>query len=291
MQQVEAGVLSVAYEEYGDRGGAPVVMLHGFPYDVRAFDEVGPLVAEAGAWVVVPYLRGYGETRFLDGGTRRSGEQAVLADDLRALLDALAIDRAVLAGFDWGGRAACIAAALWPDRVSGLVTQNGYNVQEIAVSGRPARPEVEQRHWYQYYLHGERGRAGLEAYRREFCRLLWETWSPTWAFDDATFERTAGSFENPDFVEVVVHSYRHRFGLVDGDPRVAGIEATVADQPGIGVPTIHLDGLEDGVAAGRGAAPDGRFTGRYEYRAVAGAGHNAPQEAPREFAEAVLALM
>jgi pimeloyl-ACP methyl ester carboxylesterase len=207
---VKAGVLDVAYEEAGRAQGTPVVLLHGFPYDVHAYDEVAPLLAARGCRVIVPYLRGYGPTRFLSPGTPRSGQQAALGHDLQALLDALSIPSAVLGGYDWGGRAACVVAALWPERARGLVSCGGYNIQDIAASATPRPPDEEHRYWYQYYFHGERGRAGLTKYRRELCKLLWQLWSPSWKFDDATFERTAASFDNPDFVDVVIQSYRHR---------------------------------------------------------------------------------
>jgi pimeloyl-ACP methyl ester carboxylesterase len=264
------------------------VLLHGFPYDVHAYDAVVPRLAARGMRVIVPYLRGYGPTRFLSGATPRSGQQAALGADLLALLDALAIGQALVAGYDWGGRAACIVAALWPQRVRGLVSVNGYNVQDIARSATPATPDKEHRLWYQYYLHGERGRAGLAAHRREFARLLWRLWSPRWAFGDADFERTAAAFDNPDFVDVVVHSYRHRFGLVDGDPAVEDIERRLAAQPPITVPAITLDGDADGVTPD-GTPPAGRFTGRHEHRRIdGGIGHDLPQEAPQAFAQAVL---
>ncbi|MFC0386203.1 alpha/beta fold hydrolase [Muricoccus vinaceus] len=285
----EAGVLRVAYEESGDPGGWPAVLLHGFPYDGRAYDAVAPVLAAEGARVIVPWLRGYGETRFLSPDTLRSGEQAALGRDLLHLLDALGIGRAVLAGYDWGGRAACIASALWPERVAGLVSQNGYNIQDIARSGEPLPPEDELRLWYQYYFHNERGRAGLARDRRGLCRLLWRLWSPEWGFDEATFERTAASFDNPDFVEVVIHSYRHRFGLVTGDPSLEGIEARLAAHPAIPVPAVTLDGGADGVLAGGGTAGHARrFAGPHEHRVVPGGGHNLPQEKPEAFAAAVL---
>jgi len=288
VKQVDAGVLRVAYEEHGGPEGWPAVLLHGFPYDVHAYDVVAPRLAGSGMRVIVPYLRGYGPTRFLSGATPRSGQQAALGADLLALLDALAIDQALVAGYDWGGRAACIVAALWPRRVRGLVSVNGYNVQDIARSAAPATPDKEYRLWYQYYLHGERGRAGLAAHRREFARLLWRLWSPRWDFGDTDFDRTAPAFENPDFVDVVVHSYRHRFGLVDGDPAVEDIERRLAAQPPITVPAITLDGDADGVTPD-GTPPAGRFTGRHEHRRVdGGIGHDLPQEAPQAFAQAVL---
>lgn len=288
-KEIDAGALRVAYEEHGPSSGAPVVLLHGFPYDVRAYDEVAPPLAAAGCRVIVPYLRGYGPTRFLSDDTMRSGQQAALAHDLLSLLDALVIPNAVLAGYDWGGRAACIVATLWPDRARGLVTGNGYNVHDIPGSVRPAAPEDEHRMWYQYYFHGERGRAGLEQNRRELCRLLWRLWSPNWDFDDATYECTATSFDNPDFVAVVVHSYRHRFGLVPGDAGLEEIEQRLTAQPAVPVPTIALDGEGDGVVRAGGARSHARhFSGNYERRAIPLVGHNLPQEAPREFTQAVL---
>ena len=284
----DAGALRVAWQEHGDPAGRPVVLLHGFPYDVHAYDGVAPLLAAQGLRVIVPWLRGYGPTRFLSDDTPRSGQQAALGADLLALLDALSIEQALVAGYDWGGRAACIAAALWPGRVRGLVSVNGYNLQDIARSGTPAAPDAEYRFWYQYYFHGERGRAGLAAHRRAFCRLLWRLWSPGWAFSDADFDRSAAAFDNPDFVDVVIHSYRHRFALVDGDPACEHIERRLATQPAIAVPAITLDGDADGVSPG-GAPQAGRFTGRHEHRVVGGGiGHNLPQEAPQAFAQAVL---
>ncbi len=292
MKFVETATLQIAYEEAGPPDGPPVVLLHGFPYDIRAFDAVAPVLAQAGCRVVVPFLRGFGPTRFLSDATPRSGEQAALGADLLGLLDALALEPAVLAGYDWGGRAACIVAALWPERARGLVSCEGYNIQDIAASAKPAAPEQEHRYWYQYYLHGERGRAGLAADRRAFCRLLWQLWSPGWMFDDKTFERTAASFDNPDFVDVVMHSYRHRFGLAPGDPALAGIEQRLAQRPAIAVPTVVLHGGDDGV--GPAAQSEGQarhFTGPYTRQVVPGVGHNVPQEAPGSFALAVLGLL
>jgi len=284
VKTVRAGVLEVAYEEHGS--GAPVVLLHGFPYDVHAFDEVWPLLG--GARVIIPYLRGYGPTRFLSQSTPRSGQQAALAADLLALLDALNIPEAVLAGFDWGGRAACIVAALHPERCLGLVTVNGYNVHDLAASGQPSSPENEYRYWYQWYFHGERGRAGLTQNRRALCRLLWQLWSPNWLFDEDTFERTAASFDNPDFVEVVIHSYRARYRLAAGDPAYESIERRLARKPPITVPTISLDGTADGVMPSGGTEGHRpQFTGPYQHRKIALAGHNVPQESPAEFAAAV----
>lgn len=291
LKQIEAGALSVAYQEHGSPAGTPVVLLHGFPYDVHAYDEVTPLLVQRRCRVITPYLRGYGPTRFLSGDTPRSGQQAALAHDLLALMDALTIRDAVLAGYDWGGRAACIVAALWPGRARGLVTVNGYNVHDIPGSAQPQPPEDEHRMWYQYYFHGERGRVGLEQNRRELCSLLWRLWSPNWRFDDATFERTAASFDNPDFVAVVIHSYRHRFGLAPGDPTLEDTERKLTAQPPIAVPTIALDGSSDGVVRAGGAKDHARFfKAAYEHRMVPGVGHNLPQEAPQEFAQAVLAV-
>ncbi len=290
--QVRAGVLDIACEEGGPADGSPVILLHGFPYDPRAFDEVVPRLLAQGCRVLVPYLRGFGATRFLSAETLRSGQQAALAHDVIALMDALGIARAVLAGYDWGGRAACVAAALWPQRVLGLVTVGGYNIQDIARADVPLPPAFEHPLWYQYYFHAERGRAGLEKYRRDLCRLLWRQWSPDWPFDDATFERSAASFDNPDFVAVVVHSYRHRFGLVPGDPRYDASEALLAASPVITAPTVTLHGATDGVMPAAGSARHGRyFTGKYQRRELPKVGHNLPQEAPAAFADAVITLL
>ena len=292
LKQVDAGVLRIAYAEYGPASGVPVYLMHGFPYDIHAYAEVGPLLADAGCRVIVPYLRGFGPTRFLRADTPRSGEQAALGADLLALMDALPVPRAVLAGYDWGGRAACVVAALWPKRCAGLLSFNSYNIQDIARAMAPDKPENEHSLWYQYYFHSERGRAGLAKDRRSFIRLLWRLWSPTWGFDDATFERSAPAFDNPDFVEVVIHSYRHRFALVAGDPAYAAIEHALAGQPPITVPCFTFDGADDGVRPPADAAAQGhRFTGARSHRVVPGVGHNMPQEVPRVFADAVLTLV
>ena len=292
MMKIAAGVLEVAYREAGPVDGTPVILLHGFPYDVHAYEAVAERLGAAGRRCIVPYLRGYGPTRFLSKDTPRSGQQAALAADLLALMDALEIESAVLAGYDWGGRAACIVAALWPERVRGLVSSgSGYNIQDIPNAAKPLAPEQEYRFWYQYYFHSERGRAGLTANRRELCRLLWRLWSPSWVFDDFTFERSAASFDNPDFVEVVIHSYRHRFGGIPGDPSLDAIEARLAAQPQISVPSIVLQGADDGVDPPEDVDNDApHFTGAYERRIFPGAGHNLPQEAPAAYAEAVLAV-
>jgi pimeloyl-ACP methyl ester carboxylesterase len=292
LKQIQAGALNVAYEDTGDLTGAVVILLHGFPYDLHAYDEVAPILEAVGCRVVTPYLRGYGPTRFLSQATPRSGQQAVLAHDLLALMDALRLRRAVLAGYDWGGRAACIVSALWPERVQGLVTCAGYNVHDIPGARKPAAPEDEHRYWYQYYFHGERGRAGLEQNRYALGRLLWRLWSPNWAFDEATYARTAASFDNPDFVDVVIHSYRHRYGLVPGDPAVEETEQRLTAQPAIEVPAICLDGAADGVRSPAGSAGHERhFGSRYERRIIPRVGHNIPQEAPEAFAKAVLDLV
>lgn len=284
---VTAGILEVAYLEYGPADGWPCIMGHGFPYDVHAYAEAAPLLAQAGARVLVPWLRGYGPTRFLSADSLRSGEQAALGADLLAFMDSLTIERAVLGGYDWGGRAACIVAALHPERAEGLVSGNSYNVQNIARAMEPASPPEEAALWYQYYFHSERGRHGLERNRRGFARQLWSMWSPKWAFDQVTFDRTATSFDNPDFVEVVIHSYRHRFGLVAGDPAYADIERRLAAQPPIRVPSIAIDGDCDGVVPGT-AHHARMFEGRFERRVFRDAGHNLPQERPAEWARAVL---
>jgi pimeloyl-ACP methyl ester carboxylesterase len=289
VKTINAGVLSIAYMEYGPASGWPCILGHGFPYDVHAYAEAAPLLAEAGARVIVPYLRGYGPTRFLSAGTPRSGEQAALGVDLLEFMDALHIERAVLGGFDWGGRAACIVAALLPMRVVALVSGNSYNIQNIAQAMEPATPAEEATFWYQYYFHSERGERGLTKDRRGIARLLWRMWSPNWAFDDATFERTASAFDNPDFVAVVIHSYRHRYGLAPGagDPRYDEIEMALAAQSPIAVPAITIDGDADGVNPGT-ANQARKFTGRHEHRIFKGAGHNLPQERPEEWARAVI---
>ena len=290
MKTVTTDVLEIAFEQWGPDDGAPVVLLHGFPYDVRAFDEVAPILADAGHRVIAPYLRGFGPTRFLADDTPRSGQQAAIGADLIELLDALDIDRAVLAGFDWGGRAACIVAALRPERVTGLVTVDGYSVQHIASADEPAPPAWEATYWYQYYFHGERGRLGLERNRDELCELLWRNWSPTWNFTPETFAASAPSLHNPDFVDVVIHSYRHRFGLVEGDPRYDALEAALAEAPPIIVPTIVLETGADGVLGGPVDDDRDYFVGPYGQERLDDVGHNVPQQAPREFARAILDL-
>lgn len=269
-----------------------MLLLHGFPYDPRCFDEVIPILTARGFRTIVPWLRGYGGTRFLSETAMRSGQQAAMAHDVLELMDALDLRQALLAGFDWGGRAACIVSALWPQRVRGLVTCCGYQIQDIAGATQPADPEQERRFWYQYYFHTERGRAGLAANGIGLCRFLWRLWSPTWAFDDDTFLRSAASFENPDFVDVVIYSYRHRLGNAPGDPHYETTEARLAELPTIGVATIALHGAVDGVMpAPLSEAHDRHFTGRYERRLINDVGHNVPQEAPEAFAQAIMDLV
>ncbi len=287
VHRVNAGVLEVAYLEYGAPDGWPCIMGHGFPYDAHAYAEVAPMLAETGARVVVPWLRGYGRTRFLSADTPRSGEQAALGADMLALMDALEFERAVLGGYDWGGRAACIVAALWPERVTALVSGNSYNIQNIARSWEPAAPEHEAAYWYQWYFGTERGRRGLAANRRELTELLWRMWSPEWSFDDATFARSAEAFDNPDFVDVVIHSYRHRYGLVPGDPSVAHLETRLTARPPITVPAVTVDGAADGVS-GTTQHHARHFTGPHRHHIWPGAGHNLPQERPRDWADLVI---
>jgi pimeloyl-ACP methyl ester carboxylesterase len=292
LHQVEAGMLNIAYYEAGPADGPVVMLMHGFPYDIHSYVDVAPMLAAQGCRVIVPYLRGYGPTRFLDKMDPRSGEQAAIGADMMELMDKLNIHRAVFAGYDWGGRAACVVAALWPERCIGLVSVNGYLIQDIARAMVPMRPEREVPLWYQYYFQLERGRAGLAANRREIAKLLWKQWSPNWHFDDACFERTAMAHDNPDYVDVVIHSYRHRFGLADGAPQYAGMRRGLATQPPITVPTITLDGADDGVTpATDGTASASKFTGRRVHRVVPRAGHNLPQEAPEAFATAVMELV
>jgi pimeloyl-ACP methyl ester carboxylesterase len=288
LKRVRTPTLEIAFEESGTPDAPPVVLLHGFPYDVRAYDAVAARLAGS-CRVLVPYLRGYGPTRFLSADTLRSGQQAALGADLLAFLDALRIERALVGGYDWGGRAACIVAALWPERVTGLVSVNGYNIQAIARSGEPHDPEAEHRSWYQFYFHSERGRRGLERNRRSFCRLLWRLWSPSWSFSSEEFERTAASFDAPDFVDVVIHSYRHRYALVPGDPAFEELERRLAAQPDLVVPAVTLAGADDGVSPPEPASP--KFRDLRAHRLVPGAGHNLPQEAPDAFAAAVSSLL
>jgi pimeloyl-ACP methyl ester carboxylesterase len=288
MKSVRTDTLEIAYVEHGPAEGPPVILLHGFPYDAHAYDEVSPLLGAKGNRVLVPWLRGYGATRFLSAETARSGEQAALGNDLRQFMDALGIRRAVLGGYDWGGRAACVVSALWPERVRGLLSCGGYNLFIISLMNNPASAAQESRNWYQWYFHTARGINGLDKNRRDIIRLLWTLWSPAWKFDDATFDRSAPSFDNPDFVDVVIQSYRHRYGNAPGDPALLEIEAELAKQLKITVPTINIHGGHDGISPAPDVDTQGRnFTGFYERRIVPNVGHNVPQEAPREFAAAI----
>jgi pimeloyl-ACP methyl ester carboxylesterase len=289
--RVTTPVLHVAYEFTCEPNATPVILLHGFPYDVRAFDEVAPILVAGGAFVLAPYLRGFGPTSFRDDTAMRSGQQAALGQDLVEFMDAMKIDTAILAGYDWGGRAACIAAALSPERVLGLVTVGGYNIQNLSRAAEPTAPQWERTYWYQYYFHSERGRRGLDRNRDELCELLWRTWSPTWSAASTAFPASAPSLHNPDFVEVVIHSYRHRYGLVDGDPRYQRLENLLAHEPPITVTAVVLESGDDGVGGPMAADDRAHFTGPYEHRRIAGAGHNVPQEAPEAFAEAVASLL
>lgn len=292
LKRIRTKTLEIAYEESGPEAGIAVLLMHGFPYDPRAYDEVVPPLVAAGCRTLVPYLRGFGPTRFLSADTPRSGQQGAIGYDLLEFMDALRLPTAALVGFDWGGRGACVAAALWPERVRCLVTANGYAIQNIAASVAPRPPEQEHRAWYQYYFHTERGRAGLQANRHELCKLLWQLWSPNWRFDDATYERTAESFDNPDFVDVVIHSYRHRFGYAPGDPDLEAIEQRLAALPVIRVPTIALYGGGDGVSAPANRASQVRFfTGSIQHRVIPTIGHDIPQEAPAAVVAAVLELI
>jgi pimeloyl-ACP methyl ester carboxylesterase len=292
LRHVDAGVLNIAYYEAGPADGPVAVLLHGFPYDIHSYVDVAPILAARGCRVIVPYLRGYGPTRFLDASTPRSGEQAAIGADLMALMDALSISRAVFAGYDWGGRAACVGAALWPERCSGLVCVNSYLIQDIAGALKPARPEREVPLWYQWYFQIERGSAGLAADRCGITRILWRQWSPNWSFDETCLERTSIAHDNPDYVDIVIHSYRHRYGLVEGDPRYGDIQRKLAALPPISVPAITLDGEGDGVApATDGKASAAKFTGGRVHRKIPRAGHNLPQEEPEAFGAAVMELM
>lgn len=288
LRQLDAGLLNVAYAEAGPPTGPPILLLHGWPYDIHAFAEVVPLLAAEGFRVIIPYLRGYGATRFLSAGTVRNGQPAALAQDAVALLDALRIERAILAGFDWGARTADIVAALWPERVRGLVAVSGYLIGSQAAGQVPLPPEAELQWWYQYYFATERGRLGYDRNRRDFARLIWRLASPRWSFDDATFDRSAAAFDNPDHVAIVVHNYRWRLGLADGERRYDAVERRLARAPAIAVPTITMEGDANGAPHPPPSAYAAKFTGAYAHRTIGGGiGHNLPQEAPRDFARAV----
>ena len=292
MPTVRTPTLEIGYEEWGDAGGAPVVLLHGFPDDAHAWDAVAPPLTARGCRVLAPYLRGYGPTRFLDPAAPRMAQQAALGQDLLEFLDALGIERAALAGYDWGGRAACIAAILAPARVRALVTIGGYNVQNTLAPPRPAAAEDERGYWYQWYFNTERGRVGLEQNRREICRLLWRDWSPGWRFDDATFERAAVAFDNPDFVPVVIHSYRHRHRNAPSDPRFDAVEGRLAERPRIEVPSVILHGRDDGVDTPRHSEKHpALFPAGTERHVIPDAGHFLPREQHGAVADALLSLL
>lgn len=289
LKQVKAGDLDVAFGDAGPTDGRPIVLLHGWPYDIHSFDEVVPLLTMQGFRVIVPYLRGYGPTRFLSAETMRNGQPAALASDLVALLDALKLQRAILGGFDWGARTADIVAAVWPERVAGLVAVSGYLIGSQDAGKQPLPPKAELQWWYQFYFATERGRLGYEENRRAFSKLIWTLASPQWRFDDATFDRSAAAFDNPDHVAVVIHNYRWRLGLADGERRFDEIESRLATSPTIGVPAITMEGDANGAPHPAPEVYRAKFTGRYEHRTVTGGiGHNLPQEAPRDFAKAIV---
>ncbi|HEY2435688.1 MAG TPA: alpha/beta hydrolase [Solirubrobacteraceae bacterium] len=288
VKQIAAGVLDVGYVDIGPADGPAVVLLHGWPYDIHTFADVWPRLAAEGYRVIVPYLRGSGTTRFLSDETLRNGQQSVLAVDTVALMDVLRIEQAVLAGADWGARTADVVAALWPERCSGLVSVSGYLIGSQQAGELPLTPEAERQWWYQYYFATERGRAGYERYRREFARLIWQTASPRWDFDDATFERSAASLENPDHVAIVIDNYRWRLGLADGEPQHAALERQLATGPVITVPAITLEGDANGAPHPEPRAYANKFAGPYSHRTITGGvGHNLPQEAPEAFADAI----
>jgi pimeloyl-ACP methyl ester carboxylesterase len=289
LKQIDSGVLNVGYAESGAANGPPVILLHGWPYDIHSYVEVAPLLTTAGYRVIVPYLRGYGSTRFFSSETMRNGQQSALATDVIALMDALKIEKAILAGCDWGARTANIVAALWPERCKALVSVSGYLIGNQEAGKKPLPPKAELQWWYQYYFATERGRAGYEQYRHDFAKLIWQLASPKWNFDDATFERSAAAFDNPDHVAIVIHNYRWRLGLAAGEAKYDALEQRLAEAPAIAVPTITLEGDENGAPHPDSAAYAKKFTGKYEHRVVKGGiGHNLPQEAPHAFAKAII---
>ena len=289
MKQIDAGDLNVAYAEAGPANGPPVILLHGWPYDIYSYIDVAPVLATAGYHVIVPYARGYGPTRFLSSDMVRNGQPSALAVDTIALMDALKIQKATIAGYDWGGRTADIVAALWPERCKALVSVSGYLIGSQEAGKAPLPPKAELQWWYQYYFATERGRAGYEKYRRDFARLIWRLASPKWDFDDATFDRSAAAFDNPDHVAIVIHNYRWRLGLAKGEPKFDDLEKRLAAAPPIAVPTITLEGDDNGAPHPEASAYAMKFTGMYEHRLIMGGiGHNLPQEAPQAFAEAIV---
>jgi pimeloyl-ACP methyl ester carboxylesterase len=288
LKQVTAGALSVAYAELGPSDGRAVILLHGWPYDIHSYVEVGPLLAAKGYRVIVPYLRGYGPTRFVSGATVRNGEPAALAADVTELMDSLKIEKAILAGFDWGGRSADVVAALWPERCKALVSVSGYLIGSQETGKLPLPPSAELQWWYQFYFATERGRAGYDKYRHEFSKLIWQLASPKWHFNDATFDRSATAFDNPDHVAIVIHNYRWRLGLAEGEAKYDDLEKRLAQFPVITVPTITLEGDANGAPHAEPTAYSKKFSGKYEHRTInGGVGHNLPQEAPQAFAKAV----
>ena len=289
IHSVTTHALQIFYQQTGPDSGEPILLLHGFPYDVRQFDEVCARIAREGRRLIVPYSRGFGLTRYVSNETYRTGQQAAIGKDVVDLLDALGIARATLVGFDWGSRAACVAAAIWPERVRGLVSMGGYTIQDIAKAAvTPQSAELEHQYWYQWYFQTERGRLGLERNRAEVCKLLWRMWSPTWRFEGASFETTAASFDNPDFVATVIHSYRHRYGNASGDPSFDELERHLARQPKIAAPTIALHGEADQVDPHTSSEQQARyFTGSYKRRLLPGIGHCAPAEAPEAVSLAI----
>jgi pimeloyl-ACP methyl ester carboxylesterase len=289
LRQVEAGDLSVGYAELGPGDGPAVLLLHGWPYDIHSYAEVTPALASAGCRVIVPYLRGYGTTRFLSDATVRNGQQSVLAVDAIALMDALGVERAIVGGFDWGARTANVMAALWPNRCKAMVSVSGYLIGNPKANEQPLPPAAELSWWYQFYFATERGRAGYEKYRNEFAKLIWHTASPKWEFDDATFDRSAASFDNPDHVDIVIHNYRWRIGLAAGEPRYDDHEKRLAEGPVITVPTITLEGEANGAPHPDPSVYASKFSGKYEHRTIPGnVGHNLPLEAPHAFTDAIL---
>jgi pimeloyl-ACP methyl ester carboxylesterase len=289
LKQIDAGALNIGYAEAGPADGPPVILLHGWPYDIHSFVDVAPLLASAGYRVIVPYLRGYGSTRFLSADTPRNGQQSVVAIDAIALMDALKVQKATIGGFDWGARTANIIAALWPERCNGLVSVSGYLIGSQEAGKAPLPPSAELQWWYQYYFATERGRAGYDKYRRDFSKLIWQLASPKWDFDDATFNRTAASFDNPEHVAIVIHNYRWRLGLAQGEPKYDDLEKRLAAGPVITVPTITLEGDANGAPHPEPSSYAKKFTGKYEHRLIKGGiGHNLPQEAPQAFAEAIV---
>ena len=291
LKQIKAGDLNISYFESGPIDGVPVILLHGFPYDIHSYLEVVPVLSNARCRVIVPYLRGYGKTSFLAKKTLRSGQQAALGYDLLNLMNSIKIDKAILAGYDWGGRAACVVAALYPERCLGLISCNGYNIQDIKNSSKPSNPNTEQKLWYQYFFHSERGRLGLINMRHDFIKYLWQTWSPSWNFNDEIYGLSKSSFDNSDFVDVVVHSYKHRFGIVAGDPKFDLIEKDLSKQPKISVPSITIDGETDGVSELSNISKiKQKFSAHIRHQILPNIGHNVPQEDPKNFSRAVLEL-